>query len=78
MLAFLMLAPKFFPSIAHNLVILALEFVTMIFWFAGFIALAVELDDTPCDNIEDAGGDDECGGANAATDATLAFAILAW
>ena len=85
-LAFLMLAPKFFPSLAHNLVILGLEFLTMIFWFAGFIALAVEVDDTFCNvykDIEDLNDVDsdfegECDSADAATKATIAFAILAW
>lgn len=83
-LAFLMLAPKLLPSIASNIVILALEFLTMLFWFAGFIALAIELDDTPCDNYDDLSDADdsdyegECDSANAATKAALAFTILAW
>lgn len=38
---FLTLAPRFFPRAAHPYAILALEAVTMIFWFAGFIAHAV-------------------------------------
>lgn len=29
-----------FPAAAHKFAILAVEAVTMIFWFAGFIALA--------------------------------------
>ncbi|MCJ1280146.1 hypothetical protein MMC21_007973 [Puttea exsequens] len=35
------LTPKFFPSIAHVFAILALDALTMLFWFAAFIALAV-------------------------------------
>jgi len=38
---FLTLSPRFFPKIAHPFAILAIEAVTMIFWFAGFIAHAV-------------------------------------
>ena len=40
-LIYLALTPRFFPSIAHKYAILGLDFVTMIFWFAGWIALAV-------------------------------------
>ncbi|OJJ69290.1 hypothetical protein ASPBRDRAFT_56986 [Aspergillus brasiliensis CBS 101740] len=40
---YLALAPVFFPQLAHNIVIPAVEVITMIFWFAGFIALAVYL-----------------------------------
>jgi hypothetical protein len=41
--AYFIAAPLFFPVAAHHLAILALEAVTMIFWFAGFIALAAAL-----------------------------------
>jgi Membrane-associating domain len=40
---FLTLTPRYFPKIAHPFAILAIEAVTMIFWFAGFIAHAVFL-----------------------------------
>ncbi|EHA28612.1 hypothetical protein CBS63078_8702 [Aspergillus niger] len=40
---YLALAPVFFPQLAHRIVIPAVEVITMIFWFAGFIALAVFL-----------------------------------
>jgi hypothetical protein len=40
---YLALAPVFFPQLAHRFVIPAVEIVTMIFWFAGFIALGVLL-----------------------------------
>lgn len=38
---YLTLAPRFFPAAAHKFGILAAEVLTMIFWFSGFIALAV-------------------------------------
>lgn len=38
---YLILAPIYAPNLAHRLIIVAIEGVTMIFWFAGFIALAV-------------------------------------
>lgn len=40
---YLALAPVYFPQLAHRFVIPAVEIVTMIFWFAGFIALGVLL-----------------------------------
>lgn len=40
---YLALAPTYFPNLAHRLIIVAVEVITMIFWFAGFIALAVAL-----------------------------------
>jgi len=47
-LAYLTIAPVRFETAAHKFGILAAEFLTMIFWFAGFIALAVLLTDTHC------------------------------
>lgn len=41
MLLYLGLAPLLAPQFAHKFAILALDAVTMIFWFAGFIALSV-------------------------------------
>jgi Membrane-associating domain len=38
---FLTLAPRYFPRAAHPYAILAVEALTMLFWFAGFIAHAV-------------------------------------
>jgi hypothetical protein len=46
--AYLIVAPARFPTAAHKFGILAAEFVTMIFWFAGFIAFAVLLTDWGC------------------------------
>ncbi|KAK1141986.1 hypothetical protein N8T08_008309 [Aspergillus melleus] len=40
---YLALAPVYFPNLAHRLVIPAVEVITMIFWFAGFIALGALL-----------------------------------
>ena len=38
---YLALSPVYFPRFAHKLAILGLDALTMLFWFAGFIALAV-------------------------------------
>ncbi|KAJ5319380.1 uncharacterized protein N7506_012084 [Penicillium brevicompactum] len=40
---YLALSPIFFPRLAHHLVIPAVEVITMIFWFAGFIAIGAQL-----------------------------------
>ncbi len=47
--AYLVIAPIRFRTAAHKFAILAVEAVTMIFWFAGFIALACMLNDDWCD-----------------------------
>lgn len=47
-LIYLILAPLKFPGFAHIFAILAIELLTMIFWFAGFIALTVFLGDRLC------------------------------
>ncbi|TVY46843.1 hypothetical protein LOCC1_G003715 [Lachnellula occidentalis] len=47
-LAYLILAPARLPAAAHKYGILAAEAVTMIFWFAGFVALAALLGDLGC------------------------------
>ena|SRR6187402_2324753 len=47
-LIYLILAPARYPTAAHKFGILAAEAVTMLFWFAGFIALAVLLTDVGC------------------------------
>jgi hypothetical protein len=44
---YLACAPLWFPRLAHRLVIPAVEVVTMIFWFAGFIAIAALLPPAP-------------------------------
>jgi hypothetical protein len=40
---YFMLTPRFLPVAAHKMAFFALDALTMIFWFAGFIALAVEV-----------------------------------
>ncbi len=40
-LIYLALAPRFFSAFAHPMAMLGLDALTMLFWFAGFIALAV-------------------------------------
>ncbi|KAK2623540.1 hypothetical protein QTJ16_007094 [Diplocarpon rosae] len=47
-LVYLLLAPIWFPALAHKLAILGVDALTMIFWFAGFVATAVKLDNTDC------------------------------
>jgi len=47
-LAYLIVAPMKFQQFAHKWAILGVEAVTMIFWFAGFIALADLLGDARC------------------------------
>lgn len=42
-LPYLSLVPIFFSNLSHVYAVLAVEIVTMIFWFAGFIALGAEL-----------------------------------
>ena len=50
-LAYLVIAPARFPAAAHKSGILAAEALTMLFWFAGFVALAVFLSDRVCFGI---------------------------
>jgi len=47
-LLYLVLAPTHYPVAAHKYGILFAEAVTMIFWFAGFVALAVLLNNVGC------------------------------
>jgi hypothetical protein len=47
-LAYLVVAPARFPVAAHKFGILAAEALTMIFWFAGFIALGAFLGNRVC------------------------------
>ncbi|KAF2155880.1 hypothetical protein K461DRAFT_274920 [Myriangium duriaei CBS 260.36] len=48
-LIYLIVTELKFSQYAHKFAVFGLEFVTMIFWFAGFIALAVLLSDSGCD-----------------------------
>jgi len=47
-LLYLILAPWRFPAAAHKFGILAAEALTMLFWFAGFVALAAFLGNRVC------------------------------
>ncbi|QGA19318.1 hypothetical protein EYB26_007007 [Talaromyces marneffei] len=42
-LPYLSLVPIFFANLSHHYAVLVIEIVTMIFWFAGFIALGASL-----------------------------------
>lgn len=42
---YFILAPIFVPALAHRFALVAVDAVTMIFWFAGFIALAADIGD---------------------------------
>ena len=66
-LIYLIVAPWKVPDAAHKFGILAAEAVTMIFWFAGFIALAVFLGDRVC-----------YGHVCSAAKAAAAFAAFEW
>jgi len=68
-LAYVGLSPLYYTRIFHRLVSLALEAITMIFWFAGSIALAVFI-----------GGPYHCG-ANTycgSAEAGIAFGFFLW
>jgi hypothetical protein len=67
-LAYVGLTPMYFPGIFHNLASLALEWITMIFWFAGSIALAAYWGSPSC------GGNTFCGSVEAA----IAFGFFLW
>lgn len=66
--AYLVVAPLRFPAASHKFAILAVEFVTMIFWFAGFIAYAVFI--TGCDRV----GTSVC----RASEAGVTFGAFEW
>lgn len=44
--AYLVLSPTRFPRAAHKYAIGAVEFLTMLFWFAAFVAVAVRWGDS--------------------------------
>jgi hypothetical protein len=44
--AYLVLTPTRFPRAAHKYAIGAVEFLTMLFWFAAFVAVAVRWGDS--------------------------------
>lgn len=67
-LAYIGLTPLYLTSIFHRLAALALEAITMIFWFAGSIALAVFIGVPRCH------GNSWCGSIQAA----VAFGFFLW
>lgn len=67
-LAYVGLTPLFMTSIFHKLAALGLEAITMIFWFAGSIALADFIGVPRCH------GNDFCGSIQAA----VAFGFFLW
>jgi len=68
-LVYLVLTPGRFPTVAHKFGILAVEILTMIFWFAAWIALAALLGDIGCNQA--------WGVCRASTAATI-FAAFEW
>ncbi|KAK0724703.1 membrane-associating domain-containing protein [Lasiosphaeris hirsuta] len=67
-LAYLALTPRYFPRFFYQIAALALEAITMIFWFAGSIALAAGWAVPRC------GANTYCGSINAA----VAFGFIIW
>jgi len=67
-LAYLFLTPLYYARFFHGVVALALEWITMIFWFAGSIALAAWWGSPRCD------GNTYCG----STEAAIAFGFFLW
>ena len=67
-LAYIALSPTYYARAYHGTAALAVEWITMIFWFAGSIALAVYWGSPHC------GGDTYCGSVEAA----IAFGFFIW
>jgi len=68
-LLYLILTPTHYPTAAHKFGILAADALTMIFWFAGFIAMAVLLTDVGCGRYW---------GVCRAAEAATVFAAFEW
>ncbi|KAL2802881.1 marvel domain-containing protein [Aspergillus granulosus] len=66
---YFIVAPIFVPALAHRYALPAVDGVTMIFWFAGFIALAVYVGD-----LDDCSEHSVCQGLQAAA----AFGAFNW
>ncbi|TPX07228.1 uncharacterized protein E0L32_010822 [Thyridium curvatum] len=68
-LAYVGVTPLYYTRVFHRLASLALEAVTMLFWFAGSIALAVDI-----------GGPYSCGASGwcRAAQAAVAFGFFLW
>ena len=67
-LGYLAIVPAYFPRFFHRVVALALEAITMLFWFAGSIALAAKVAEPVCY------GSNYCGSVKAA----IAFGFFLW
>ena len=78
-LIYLGLAPKLFSRFAHVHAILALDALTMLFWFAGFIALAVLYHDiVDVANFEYFAGCGALGDYCGVSEAAVVFGALEW
>ncbi|KAF2645311.1 hypothetical protein P280DRAFT_465161 [Massarina eburnea CBS 473.64] len=67
--AYLVLAPSRFPAAAHKFAIFGVEAITMIFWFAGWIAVASLWGDLRCGSLPGS-----CGAGTAA----IVFSAVIW
>ncbi|PUU80919.1 marvel domain-containing protein [Tuber borchii] len=47
-LGYVVVTPMFFPNFHNRWAVLGVEAITMVFWFAGFIALAVNINQMIC------------------------------
>lgn len=78
-LIYLGLAPRFFSRYAHVHAITALDALTMLFWFAGFIALAVFYHDfVEVANYEYSAGCAVTGDYCGVTEAAVVFGAFEW
>jgi len=66
-LAYVVIAPLYFPRIAHKFATLGADALTMTFWFGGFVALAVFLSSRVC-----------FGNVCSVAKAAVGFAALEW
>lgn len=67
--AYLVITPTRFPSLAHKWAIFAVEAITMIFWFAAWVAVAALWGDIGCGSR---------GGACGAGTAAIVFGAIEW
>ena len=71
--AYLVFAPTRFPALAHKYAIAAVEAITMIFWFAAWVAVAALWGDIRCRRR---GG--PWGGPCGAGTAAIVFGAIIW
>ncbi|KAF2788539.1 hypothetical protein K505DRAFT_328861 [Melanomma pulvis-pyrius CBS 109.77] len=67
--AYLVLAPSRFPAAAHKFAIIGVEALTMLFWFAGWVAVAALWGDLSCGSH---------GGVCGAGTAAIVFGAFIW